>query len=47
MFTCETEIDQQDWVKHFSNVMKAEMSPQEYTSKNSNYLINRRNKLQK
>uniref|UniRef100_A0A7N6AHN0 ArfGAP with dual PH domains 1 n=1 Tax=Anabas testudineus TaxID=64144 RepID=A0A7N6AHN0_ANATE len=31
LFTCETEIDQQDWVKHFSNVMKAEMSPQEYT----------------
>lgn len=34
LFTCETESDQQDWLKHFSDVMSAQMSPQEYTSKN-------------
>lgn len=33
LFTCESESDQQDWLKHFSDVMSAQMSPQEYTSK--------------
>uniref|UniRef100_A0A3Q0SPE1 ArfGAP with dual PH domains 1 n=1 Tax=Amphilophus citrinellus TaxID=61819 RepID=A0A3Q0SPE1_AMPCI len=31
LFTCETEGDQQEWVKHFNEVMSAQMSPQEYT----------------
>ncbi|TWW59033.1 Arf-GAP with dual PH domain-containing protein 1 [Takifugu flavidus] len=31
LFTCELESDQQDWLKHFSDVMSAQMSPQEYT----------------
>ncbi|XP_029283184.1 arf-GAP with dual PH domain-containing protein 1-like isoform X2 [Cottoperca gobio] len=31
LFTCESEADQQDWLKHFNNVMNAVMSPQEYT----------------
>ncbi|XP_026159913.1 arf-GAP with dual PH domain-containing protein 1 [Mastacembelus armatus] len=31
LFTCETESDQQDWFKHFNDVMNAPMSPQEYT----------------
>uniref|UniRef100_A0A665W2E6 Arf-GAP with dual PH domain-containing protein 1-like n=1 Tax=Echeneis naucrates TaxID=173247 RepID=A0A665W2E6_ECHNA len=31
LFTCEMESDQQEWVKHFNNVMNAPMSPQEYT----------------
>nr|XP_020473503.1 arf-GAP with dual PH domain-containing protein 1-like isoform X2 [Monopterus albus] len=31
LFTCETESDQQDWLKHFNGVMNAPMSPQEYT----------------
>ncbi|MEQ2224755.1 Arf-GAP with dual PH domain-containing protein 1 [Ilyodon furcidens] len=31
LFTCETESDQQDWLKHFSDVMSAQMSPQDYT----------------
>ncbi|KAM8773187.1 arf-GAP with dual PH domain-containing protein 1 isoform 1-T1 [Acanthopagrus schlegelii] len=31
LFTCETESDQQDWLKHFADVMSATMSPQEYT----------------
>ncbi|KAF7205150.1 arf-GAP with dual PH domain-containing protein 1 [Nothobranchius furzeri] len=31
LFTCETESDQLDWLKHFNNVMSAPMSPQEYT----------------
>ncbi|XP_034044772.1 arf-GAP with dual PH domain-containing protein 1 [Thalassophryne amazonica] len=31
LFTCETETDQQDWLKHFNDVMNAPMSPQEYT----------------
>ncbi|CAG12513.1 unnamed protein product, partial [Tetraodon nigroviridis] len=31
LFTCETEGDQQDWLKHFSDVMSAQMSPQEYS----------------
>lgn len=35
LFTCETESDQQEWVKHFSEVMNAVMSPQEYTSEGS------------
>lgn len=34
LFTCETESEQQDWLKHFGDVMSAQMSPQEYTSKN-------------
>lgn len=38
LFTCETESDQQDWLKHFSDVMSAQMSPQEYTSKNTKVL---------
>lgn len=33
LFTCETESEQQDWLKHFSDVMSAQMSPQEYSSK--------------
>lgn len=33
LFTCETESDQQDWLQHFNRVMSAQMSPQEYTSK--------------
>jgi len=33
LLTCETESDQQDWLKHFNAVMDAVMSPQEYTSK--------------
>lgn len=33
LFTCETEGDQQEWLKHFSDVMSIQMSPQEYTSK--------------
>lgn len=33
LFTCETESDQQDWLKHFNDIMSAQMSPQEYTSK--------------
>lgn len=37
LFTCETEGDQQDWLKHFNDVMSATMSPQEYTSKNSEF----------
>lgn len=35
LFTCETESEQQDWLKRFSDVMSAQMSPQEYTSKNT------------
>ncbi|XP_043971549.1 arf-GAP with dual PH domain-containing protein 1 [Gambusia affinis] len=31
LFTCETESDQQDWLKHFKNVMNTQMSPQDYT----------------
>ncbi|XP_038568678.1 arf-GAP with dual PH domain-containing protein 1 [Micropterus salmoides] len=31
LFTCETESDQQDWLKHFNDIMSAQMSPQEYT----------------
>lgn len=31
LFTCETESEQQDWLKHFSDVLNAQMSPQEYT----------------
>ncbi|XP_056266216.1 arf-GAP with dual PH domain-containing protein 1 isoform X2 [Pseudoliparis swirei] len=31
LLTCETESDQQDWLKHFNAVMDAVMSPQEYT----------------
>lgn len=34
LFTCEAESEQQDWLKHFGDVMSAQMSPQEYTSKN-------------
>ncbi|XP_068178694.1 arf-GAP with dual PH domain-containing protein 1 [Antennarius striatus] len=30
-FTCETESDQQDWLKHFSDVLSTQMSPQEYS----------------
>lgn len=33
LFTCETESEQQDWLKHFGAVMSAQMSPQEYTGK--------------
>lgn len=38
LFTCETESDQQEWLKHFSDVMSAQMSPQEYTSKDTELL---------
>uniref|UniRef100_A0A3P9MS81 ArfGAP with dual PH domains 1 n=1 Tax=Poecilia reticulata TaxID=8081 RepID=A0A3P9MS81_POERE len=31
LFTCETESDQQEWLKHFKNVMNTQMSPQDYT----------------
>ncbi|XP_031732926.1 arf-GAP with dual PH domain-containing protein 1-like [Anarrhichthys ocellatus] len=31
LFTCESESEQQDWLKHFDDVMNAVMSPQEYT----------------
>ncbi|XP_071393731.1 arf-GAP with dual PH domain-containing protein 1 isoform X1 [Centroberyx affinis] len=31
LFTCGTESEQQDWLKHFNDVMSAPMSPQEYT----------------
>ncbi|XP_035993232.1 arf-GAP with dual PH domain-containing protein 1 [Fundulus heteroclitus] len=31
LFTCETESDQQDWVKHFNDVIDAQMTPQEHT----------------
>ncbi|GLD63875.1 arf-GAP with dual PH domain-containing protein 1-like isoform X1 [Lates japonicus] len=31
LFTCEMESDQQEWIKHFTDVMNAPMSPQEYT----------------
>ncbi|KAM9313725.1 arf-GAP with dual PH domain-containing protein 1 isoform 2-T2 [Pholidichthys leucotaenia] len=31
LFTCETESEQQDWIKHFNNVMSTPMSPQDYT----------------
>ena len=37
LFTCETESDQQDWLKHFTDVMSATMSPQEYTSENEEH----------
>uniref|UniRef100_A0A8C7YB23 ArfGAP with dual PH domains 1 n=1 Tax=Oryzias sinensis TaxID=183150 RepID=A0A8C7YB23_9TELE len=30
LFTCETEEDQESWMKHFSDVMSAPMSPQEF-----------------
>lgn len=40
LFTCETENDQQDWLKHFNDVMSAQMSPQEYTSKKTKGLNN-------
>lgn len=33
LFTCETEGEQKDWLKHFTDVIRAQMSPQEYTSK--------------
>uniref|UniRef100_A0A674MQF5 ArfGAP with dual PH domains 1 n=1 Tax=Takifugu rubripes TaxID=31033 RepID=A0A674MQF5_TAKRU len=39
LFTCELESDQQDWLKHFSDVMSAQMSPQEYTSKIQRLLL--------
>ncbi|XP_019215865.1 arf-GAP with dual PH domain-containing protein 1 isoform X1 [Oreochromis niloticus] len=32
LFTCETESDQQDWLKRFNDIMSAQMSPQEYTN---------------
>lgn len=35
LFTCETEEDQESWMKHFSDVMSAPMSPQEFASKYS------------
>lgn len=31
LFTCETEAEQQDWMKCFEEVMCAPMSPQDYT----------------
>ncbi|XP_053713893.1 arf-GAP with dual PH domain-containing protein 1 [Synchiropus splendidus] len=31
LFTCETEADQQDWIRHFNDVMNSPMSPQDYT----------------
>ncbi|CAL8331908.1 unnamed protein product [Lota lota] len=31
LFTCETESDQQDWLRHFATVLNTTMSPQEYT----------------
>ncbi|XP_061770509.1 arf-GAP with dual PH domain-containing protein 1 isoform X4 [Nerophis ophidion] len=31
LFTCETEAEQQDWLKHFNEVISTQMSPQEYT----------------
>ncbi|XP_030638097.1 arf-GAP with dual PH domain-containing protein 1 [Chanos chanos] len=31
VFTCETESEQQDWLKHFNDVMDTQMSPQEYS----------------
>uniref|UniRef100_A0A8C5FKB0 Arf-GAP with dual PH domain-containing protein 1-like n=1 Tax=Gadus morhua TaxID=8049 RepID=A0A8C5FKB0_GADMO len=35
LFTCETESDQQDWLRQFAAVLGAVMSPQEYTSRNT------------
>ncbi|KAM9489950.1 arf-GAP with dual PH domain-containing protein 1 isoform 3-T3 [Salvelinus alpinus] len=31
LFTCETEVEQQDWLKHFNDVISIQMSPQEYS----------------
>ncbi|XP_068606860.1 arf-GAP with dual PH domain-containing protein 1 [Brachionichthys hirsutus] len=31
LFTCETESEQQDWLKHFNDVLGAQMSPQDYS----------------
>ncbi len=39
LFTCEMESDQHEWLKHFNDVISAQMSPQEYTSKNSGCFI--------
>ena len=33
LFTCETEGEQQDWLRHFNDVMNTQMSPQDFTSK--------------
>ncbi|XP_028830083.1 arf-GAP with dual PH domain-containing protein 1 isoform X2 [Denticeps clupeoides] len=30
LFTCDTEGEQQDWLKHFNKVIHTQMSPQEY-----------------
>uniref|UniRef100_A0A673FF17 Arf-GAP with dual PH domain-containing protein 1-like n=1 Tax=Sinocyclocheilus rhinocerous TaxID=307959 RepID=A0A673FF17_9TELE len=31
LFTCETDMEQKDWMSHFNAVMNTRMSPQEYT----------------
>ncbi|XP_007238189.1 arf-GAP with dual PH domain-containing protein 1 [Astyanax mexicanus] len=31
LFTCETEVEQQDWLKHFNELINTVMSPQEYS----------------
>uniref|UniRef100_A0A6Q2XR55 ArfGAP with dual PH domains 1 n=1 Tax=Esox lucius TaxID=8010 RepID=A0A6Q2XR55_ESOLU len=31
LFTCETETEQKDWLKHFNDVINIQMSPQEYS----------------
>lgn len=31
LFTCETEAEQQDWLKHFNEIINTTMSPQEYS----------------
>ena len=33
LFTCETESEQQDWLRLFNGVLITQMSPQEYSSK--------------
>uniref|UniRef100_A0A4W4E8S5 ArfGAP with dual PH domains 1 n=1 Tax=Electrophorus electricus TaxID=8005 RepID=A0A4W4E8S5_ELEEL len=36
LFTCESEAEQQDWLKHFNDVTSAQMSPQEYSGEEAN-----------
>lgn len=37
LFTCETDLEQKDWMRHFNDVISTPMSPQEYTGNTSQH----------